>query len=263
MFFCIALSMCYNPAMQVGEKIKLFRMMSGYTQADMAPLLGVHYRNLAMIESHRFKPNIECRERLLKVLPLSQMWLTDNKRPIFSHEIVSFVVSPQKPVRFLNELEETVKHLFLKFLEENKPEISKCVVMEGVNIISFSLPESYLFIKCGSLLAVFLYTVNEAKIPITTTTYNSQSTGDRLIDNQPPYNSNMFIQKGLEIFGLKKELIENSIKQFEIYRKEQSNVVHEFTRIAPLIEICTIMEKHNLTVQDLENFAGSKWRSVC
>ncbi len=65
----------------MGDRLRLCRKRSGWTQADLAREAGVGIATIRRIEQHAFEPRIETARRLAAALRVRAGWLAFGEEP--------------------------------------------------------------------------------------------------------------------------------------------------------------------------------------
>ncbi len=99
-----------------GDILKLFRLLNGLAQDDLAALLSIHQRNVAMIESGRFLLRSDLIKSMTYAFELSPTYYHYGTLPIFSSDIVFFATSGQ----LLSKDIVSISTLLSDFMVKNK-----------------------------------------------------------------------------------------------------------------------------------------------
>jgi len=114
--------------MTTGKRIKLMRLLNGFTQTDLALRIQKSQRNIAMIEADKVMPRPTIIEKLASIFPCNEIWLSKGTQPAFVKWWGYAFIPPAQISEGaktslawkINELVEVLKSLFVDFLEENK-----------------------------------------------------------------------------------------------------------------------------------------------
>ena len=141
--------------MKKGGRLKLLRMLSGYSQQYIADILGVSQKTIAVFEAGRASPRLQAIDLLAKFFGCSRKWLESGKPPAYI-QYWGYAEIPSERIvsrRGLNDLDDVLRTLFIDFLRENS--VSEYyVVNEKDNrqkvklyVFPLALPVTYI-LKC-------------------------------------------------------------------------------------------------------------------
>lgn len=108
---------------ELGERIKLLRVLSGLKQETFAYIVGVSQKTIVTIETGIHSPNPQVREKLSKLFSVNENWLLTGNGNAFTDSIVYFCptllfLSDQKKA---GEVERAINALLPKFIKAVSP----------------------------------------------------------------------------------------------------------------------------------------------
>ena len=110
--------------MTAGERIKLFRLLNGFTQSFLAGYLDTKQANIAMIEKGKFQPALRYTASLSSLFFIRQEWLEKGEQPVFHTNVNIFTLPPDPypylPKKTRNDIDNTIRELFTAFLQDEK-----------------------------------------------------------------------------------------------------------------------------------------------
>ncbi len=139
--------------MKSGEKLKFFRLLNGLPQDDIAGLLSVHQRNVAMIESGRFLLRSDLIKSLTYAFSLSPTYYHFIAPPIFTADVVFFAIG-----ELSSRDMQSISSLLVDFINENK--VNNIFVMNK-SVIVLEIHGQMLFIQDNLSNALYFVIQNE------------------------------------------------------------------------------------------------------
>ena len=107
--------------MKTGERIKLLRILAGFTQTYIADIADQEQRNISMIESSRYRPATKILEILADLFSCSLNWLAYGEPPAY-HQLWGYAEVPPKSITQIHKMDKINKilqTLFVAFLMKN------------------------------------------------------------------------------------------------------------------------------------------------
>lgn len=244
--------------MEIGEKIRLFRLLNTMSQDELAATVETAQRNIAQIERGRFRPSGELIGKLADALNLAPLYLSSDIKPPFKYKLIFGAVPPKKPrtARLLNDMAAEIKEKWGMFLDENNV---KSVSIFNDNVFLFRVQQTLLFIfaPLSVIQGSFIQAITAHNIEIC-----PHEISPHLKAIKGPQGLSWdetvlreFIYRALQIVGLKKKEIEklSSDQVFQLISEAENTG----KKIA-LTRIRDLMELHRLSLADIEAFKESK-----
>ena len=257
--------------MTPGERIRLFRVLNGATQEDVAAVLEIAQRNIAMIESNRFSPRLPAINAFGDLFNLEPEYIQTGQGNPFRNGIGLLILPPVSfsrykrdrglSVRKKNEAAEIVSTLFLEFLAETGvKEFSVGISEARGNIYLFPVADGYLLLKVvdtsgGTLWGAASHALSRTKLE---KTREVKVTADvfNLLDSEITTASIGALRKVLLAFGVKRAGVSKITKDLTVYLAAGRHTMlstHAFysTRVRSVAEQ---IKKYNLKLTDIQKY---------
>jgi len=125
--------------MKKGNLIRLFRLLNGLSQYDIAALYGVHQRNVQMIESARFGLRSDLVNSISHAFFISPQFYHFNEEPIFTSDVI-FLTNADKMMKGAANDIIPLTHEFVKNYKIKK------IFTVNKNTLVLNVNSQYIFI---------------------------------------------------------------------------------------------------------------------
>lgn len=242
--------------MQIGEKIRLFRLLNLMSQDELSAMVETAQRNIAQIERGRYRPSGELIGKLADVLNLSPLYLSNDIKPPFKYNLFFGAVPPSQPktARLLNEMSTEIRGKWGQFLEENSV---KSVPIFNDNVFLFRVHQTlfFIFAPLSIIQGSFIQAMTAHNIEMRP--YNIPPRIIAIKGPDPRGLSwdvtvvNEFIKNALENEGFKRNEIDQLLHDqlFQIIKESKDT-----GKKTALTKISDLMEKYMLSLEDIRDF---------
>ncbi|MBI4691285.1 MAG: helix-turn-helix transcriptional regulator [Nitrospirae bacterium] len=208
--------------MTIGERIKLLRVLSGFTQSEVSRLLNISQHNLSMIESDRYRPRFEQIGILDDLFHCAPYWLMMGKIPAF--QVLGYIVVPPKldfltSRRKLNEIGDTLRTLLISFLKEN--EVKKYYLVETNKGESI-----YIFCLLSDAILLLFVSYNEFISPVQHTVVTTQLRKTKKIN----ITHKLFVDAISDDIDISRDAIKTIFKNLNLDAQKYSNAYYELKK---------------------------------
>ncbi|MEW6740904.1 MAG: helix-turn-helix transcriptional regulator [Nitrospirota bacterium] len=222
--------------------LRLFRLFNGLVQDDLAALFGVKQRNIAMIESSRFRLRSDLVKSIEHAFFISPQFYHFNTPPIFSADVVFFSNMGKLISKDIKDL-----RLLRQFVEENKI-TDLYIVNETVLVLKIN--HQYLFIYSDIAEQIALQISSNIK-PLKLDIILSENDIERVYNFPfPKENVSKFIQSFFSIVA--PELIFSPSDYLSMIDESKRFIINKIKH-NKILEILEIMEFYEISANDLES----------